>query len=145
MNLIKYIFLLNTLFFLSCNTNKGEEARPILTEEKDESIHVSKAQFESAKMEIGRLTQKSFANTVHTNGVIDVPPQNRAVISAFSGGYIKDTPLLIGDKVKTGDRLATLENPEFISLQQNYLETTEQLSYLKSEYDRQKTMLEEHI
>ncbi|HLV91551.1 MAG TPA: efflux RND transporter periplasmic adaptor subunit [Aequorivita sp.] len=145
MNLIKYIFLFSTLFLLSCNSNKGEEAKPISTEEKDESIHVSKAQFESAKMEIGNLTQEPFAKTIHTNGIIDVPPQNRAVISAFSGGYVKDTPLLIGDIVKKGDRLVTLENPEFITIQQNYLETAEQLSYLKSEYERQKTMFEENI
>ena len=47
--------------------------------------------------------------------------------------------------MKKGQRLVTIENPEFITIQQNYLETAGQLSYLKSEYDRQKTMLEEKI
>src|SRR5690606_28427438 len=89
--------------------------------------------------------EKSFPQTVHTSGIIDVPPQSLAVISAFSGGYIKNTPLLVGDAVKKGQRLVTLENPEFITLQQAYLETYEQLTYLKSEYERQKTMFEENI
>jgi cobalt-zinc-cadmium efflux system membrane fusion protein len=96
-------------------------------------------------MEIGQLTEKPFAETVQTSGMIDVPPQSRAVISAFAGGYIKNTPLLVGNKVSKGQRLVTLENPEFITMQQNYLETAEQLSYLKSEYERQKIMFDEKI
>ena len=144
MNAIKYILLLSACILMSCKSDT-KDPEPIAAERKSELVHISKAQFENAKMEMGSLTEKPFAQTVHTNGVIDVPPQNKAVISAFSGGYIKNTPLLIGDKVKTGDRLVTLENPEFITLQQNYLETFEQLTYLKSEYERQKTMVEENI
>src|SRR5690606_8077543 len=114
-------------------------------EGRDDIVHLSKAQFENAKMEVGQLTEKPFAETVQTSGMIDVPPQSRAVISAFAGGYIKSTPLLVGNKVSKGQRLVTLENPEFINMQQNYLETAEQLSYLKSEYERQKIMFDEKI
>src|SRR5690554_6488055 len=147
MNPIKYILLCSTLMLVSCNNNKSVENQSQVsdTEAHDDIIHVSKAQFDSAKMSFGNVTEKDFAQTVHTNGVIDVPPQSKAVISAFSGGYIKNTPLLIGDKVTKGQRLVTLENPEFITMQQSYLETAEQLSYLKSEYERHKTMLEENI
>src|SRR5690606_23279761 len=72
-------------------------------------------------------------------------PGNRAVINAFMGGYIKNTPLLVGDVVRKGQPLVTIENPEFIALQQDYLDAAEQLKYLKSDYDRQKTMLDEKI
>jgi cobalt-zinc-cadmium efflux system membrane fusion protein len=53
--------------------------------------------------------------------------------------------LLVGDRVSKGQRLVTLENPEFITLQQNYLEIAEQLAYLKSEYERQQIMVAEKI
>jgi len=153
MNSIKYILLFSVLILWGCNNSEKDSPLPASSrsesgtgsEGRGDLLYVSKAQFENAKMELGSLTEKPFAQTVHTNGVIDVPPQNIAVISAFYGGYIKNAPLLIGDKVKKGERLVTLENPEFISMQQNYLETAEQLSYLKSEYERQKTMLEENI
>ncbi len=144
MNSIKYILLFSVLIMWGCNNDK-KNPLPASPEGRGDLVYVSKAQFENAKMEIGRLTEKPFAQTVHTSGIIDVPPQNMAVISAFSGGYIKNAPLLIGDKVKKGERLVTLENPGFITMQQNYLETAEQLSFLKSEYERQKTMLEENI
>ncbi|WP_297764440.1 efflux RND transporter periplasmic adaptor subunit [uncultured Muriicola sp.] len=83
--------------------------------------------------------------TVKATGIIEVPPQNKAVVSAFIGGYIKDTPLLIGDEIKKGQSLLTIENPEFVTLQQNYLETRQQLSFLKAEYERQKQLIAENI
>ncbi|MBK5214322.1 MAG: efflux RND transporter periplasmic adaptor subunit [Flavobacteriaceae bacterium] len=147
MNYIKSLLLLLALVLASCNNSEKEgNSAEIASEEiQDGNIHLSKAQFENAKMEVGQLTEKPFAETVQTSGMIDVPPQSRAVISAFSGGYIKNTPLLVGNKVSKGQRLVTLENPEFITMQQNYLETAEQLSYLKSEFERQKIMFDEKI
>ncbi len=145
MNYIKSLLLLSALVLAACNNSKSESPLPSSAEESSNIIHLSKAQFENAKMEMGQLAEKPFAQTVQTSGMIDVPPQSRAVVSAFAGGYIKNTPLLIGNKVVKGQRLVTLENPEFITMQQNYLETAEQLSYLKSEYDRQKIMFDEKI
>jgi membrane fusion protein, heavy metal efflux system len=145
MKYIKSLLLLLALVLTACNNSEKES--PLLTspERRDDIVNLTKAQFENAKMEIGQLTEKPFAETVQTSGMIDVPPQSRAVISAFAGGYIKNTPLLVGNKVSKGQRLVTLENPEFITMQQNYLETAEQLSYLKSEYERQKIMFDEKI
>lgn len=147
MNYIKSILLLSMLVLLACNDSKKEETASEITSEETNSnlIHLSKAQFEKAKMEVGQLTEKPFAETVQTTGMIDVPPQSKAVISAFAGGYIKNTPLLVGDEVSKGQRLVTLENPDFITMQQNYLEAAEQLSYLKSEYERQQIMFDEKI
>lgn len=152
MTLFKYILFLTALVLVGCNEAKNNPTAPASHKEREpglqggnDMVQISEAQFKSAKMKIGRLEEKPFAQTVQVNGVIDVPPQNMAVINSFSGGYIKDTPLLVGDKVKKGQRLVTIENPEFITMQQHYLETAEQLTYLKSEYERQKTMLEENI
>jgi cobalt-zinc-cadmium efflux system membrane fusion protein len=147
MNYIKSLLLLLALVLASCNNSEKEgNSAEIASEEiQDQNIHLSKAQFENAKMEIGQLTEKPFATTVQTSGIIDVPPQSRAVVSAFAGGYVKNTPLLIGDKVTKGQRLVTIENPEFIAMQQNYLETVAQLSYLNSEYERQRIMMDEKI
>ena len=96
-------------------------------------------------MEMGTIEEKSFPVRVSVNGMIDVPPENRAMINATMGGYIKTTPFLIGDKVSKGQTLVTLENPEFVSLQQQYLEVNEQLSFLKAEYERHTIMSEENI
>lgn len=132
---------------IGCNNseNKIDAIENIQSPLDDNLITVSKQQFENAGMKLGELTEQDFAETVQASGMIDVPPQNRAVISAFAGGYIKNTPLLVGDKVRRGQLLVTLENPEFITMQQQYLETAEQLKYLRSDYERQKTLVEENI
>ena len=138
------IFLLSTFLFMACgeSANKSEND-PINLEEKP--IEISKAQFEGSKMLLGELSEQSFPIIVQSTGMIDVPPQSRAIISSFAGGYVQKTPLLVGNKVRKGQVLATLENPEFVEMQQSYLETAQQLTYLKSEYERQKTLVEEQI
>jgi cobalt-zinc-cadmium efflux system membrane fusion protein len=149
MNYLNHLIKLSLLGYLliGCNGSdtKNDAAENMPPTVNDNLITVSKLQFENAGMILGGLTEQDFAETVQTSGMIDVPPQNRAVISAFAGGYIKNTPLLVGDKVKKGQILVTLENPEFITMQRQYLETAEQMKYLKSEYERQKTLVEENI
>jgi cobalt-zinc-cadmium efflux system membrane fusion protein len=51
----------------------------------------------------------------------------------------------VGDKVHKGQALVTLESTEFLDIQKEYLEVAEQIKYLKSEYDRQKTLFDEKI
>lgn len=108
-------------------------------------IIVSKKQFENENMSFGVLEEASFPTLIRATGLIDVPPNNRAVVSAHIGGYIKNSPLLVGDKVKKGQFLFSIENIQFLQMQQEYLETSEQLTYLQAEYDRQNEMYKEKI
>lgn len=140
MKKLTYIIAL-TLMLTSCK-NKTEE----VVEPKEEGlITVTQEQFQSLKLEIGTPKEQDFNVGIKATGKIDVPPANKAKITSFLGGYIKNTHLLIGDKVKKGQALVTLENTEFIDIQKDYLEVAEQISYLKSEYDRQKTLYDEKI
>ena len=129
----------------SCTTSKKEEATTQNTVEINNLIEISKAQFSNSKMELGTISNEPFSEGIITNGFIDVPPASRAKVSAIMAGFIKTTPLLIGDKVKKGQLLLTIENPDFIEIQQNYLEVFEKLKYLKTEYERQKILFEEKI
>lgn len=143
--LITVCVALTAIFMFGCGEKKNTGNLAAETENSDKSITITKEQFDNSGMALGRLEEKSFPVTIQTNGMIDVPPENRAVVSATMGGYIKQTPLLIGDVVKKGQMLVTIENAEFVTLQQDYMEVNQQLTYLKSEYDRQKTLQEENI
>ncbi len=145
-NLYKVVALGLVFSLWSCSEKNSqstnmEPASSIL----DGYIQVTQAQFDQGKMTLQGLEEKPFPTIINVNGMIDVPPENRVVVSATRGGYIKTTPLLIGDKVSKGQVLVTIENPEFVTLQQQYMEVNEQLSYLKTEYERQKTMVAENI
>lgn len=145
-----YIYKILALFIFVILSSCGEAEKQsnenaALLESTDERIQISQAQFDQNNMELDVIKEMEFPISITTSGMIDVPPENRAVVSATMGGYIKRTPLLIGDKVRKGQLLVTIENPEFITLQQEYMEVNGQLSYLKAEYDRQQTMVEEKI
>ena len=135
-----YIIALSLVLF-SCKESKTEEV-----EQKDNGLTtVTSAQFKSSGMEIATPTEQDFDVTVKASGKIDVPPQNRAKVNTFMGGYVKSTTLLVGNKVTKGQALLTLQNTEFLDIQKDYMEVAEQLNFLKSEYDRQKTLYDEKI
>ena len=140
-----YISLvLIVLSFYSCGNGKNTSAEEM--EKEDSSLlEVTQDQFNSIKMEMSTLLEKEFHNTIKASGKIDVPPKNRAKVTSLISGYVKSTTLLVGDRVSKGQPLLTLESPEFIDLQQSYLEAASQMKYLKSEYERQKTLFEENI
>jgi len=140
MKKIIYTLVLTSLLF-SCKDAKTEET----TARDSGLITVTTAQFESSGMEIANPVEQDFDVTISASGQIDVPPQNRAQVTSFIGGYVKSTKLLVGDKVTKGQALLTLENTEYLDIQKEYLEVAEQIKYLKSEFERQKTLYDEKI
>lgn len=131
------------LLMMGCgNQNKTET-----TDETSETstITVTGEQFSANGFQLGKMEKRPFPFVVETSGSIDVPPSNKAIVTAYVGGYVKRTPLLVGDKVKKGQPLVVLENQEFVKMQQEYLEVFNQLDFLKSEYERNKTLFEEKI
>jgi len=143
----KYIISIAILFALALFQSCANKAEEVVTTESTaiNEIVVSKEQFDYNKMTLSKLEKQPFSTTVQTTGQIDVPPQNKVLVNAKMGGFIKSTPLLLGDYVEKGATLLVIENPEFITLQQKYLEQKQQINYLEAEYNRQKTLNNEQI
>lgn len=139
------ILIISLIFTIFSCKNSETQVNNTESIKEDNRIVISKEQFRANNMALGRVETKSFPLSIKVNGMIDVPPENRATVNAITGGYIKTIPLLVGDKVKKGQVLLTIENPEFVKMQQEYLEVKEQLNYLKSEYERQLAMYKENI
>lgn len=137
---IVFIFML----LVACGNDKKEEQTEKTPLKSDELV-VSKEQFDGEKMAFGTLSEHDFNSIVKVSGLIEVPTQNQSSVSTFMGGYVTKSPLLIGDEVKKGQFLLTLESTEFVEIQQRYSEIAQQLNFLKSEYTRQKTLYDEKI
>lgn len=152
MNTSKFIpIALMGIFFLglsaSCSKNESSENGIEVTEAPGDSreIVLTEEQFRTMKMEWGPLQTGEFSEEISVQGSIQIPVEGMREISAYYGGYIQDLKLLEGQPVRRGELLFTLENPDFIRLQQDYLETKSQLTYLKSEFERQRTLASEQI
>lgn len=149
MNYIKsYILsiLLAPAFLLSCDSTASEKAA---TEEHhdeaENTVELTSVQCKTAGIELGKVENKQISGTIKVNGVLDVPPQQLVSVSVPLGGFLKNTELLQGSRVKKGQVIATIESLDFIQLQQDYLEAKSQFEFAKTDYDRQQELAKENV
>jgi membrane fusion protein, heavy metal efflux system len=108
-------------------------------------ITLTDSQFKAADITLGKFERKPMGTTLQVNGMLDVPPQNLITIAAPMGGFVKSTKLLQGMKVQKGEVLVTLENQEYIQLQQEYLDQVSKLEFSEAEYNRQQELAKENV
>ena len=139
MKLIK--FLLFTLLFISCNQEKGTvepiENKAIL---KNNELVLSDEQLKSIEIAIGTLEKKQVAETLNLNGKVVLNPDYKVSLSSALGGHITAINALPGKPVKKGEIILTLEDQQFIQIQQDYLTTKAQLLSAAPNYERQKEL-----
>lgn len=133
-----FIILIIALMTSSCGSSKSEETEAVSAIES--SVVLTDAQYKSANIELGKLEKREISTTLKLNGKIDVPPQNMVSVSTPFGGFLKATKLLPGMHVKKGEVLATMEDQQYIQLQQDYLMAKAKLSYSENEFNRQKEL-----
>jgi cobalt-zinc-cadmium efflux system membrane fusion protein len=124
----------------SCGTKTKNEATKNTLDVPEQMIKLNEQQIALAKIQIGELEQKTISSTIKVNGKIDVPPQNMVSVSMPLGGYLQSTKLLPGMHISKGEIIATMEDQQYIQLQQDYLTTKSKLNYTEAEYHRQKEL-----
>lgn len=131
----------------SCSSSSDPETTTDVAQESSgvETYEVTKTQFQSSNMTVGTMEKVPFHEVVKAKGMVDVPPENRAEISSYFGGTVKEISLLPGESVTKGQLLFVLENPDYVQIQQDFLEAKAQLVYLQSDYERQKNLLQDSI
>lgn len=145
---IRYLLLLVLLFaVMGCGSKTDPEVGTEEEHHDEESntVELSEAQFKNAGIELYTVERKQISGTIKVNGVLDVPPQQLVSISAPLGGFLKNTTLLQGTHVRKGEVIATIENLDFIQIQQDYLEAKSQVELTKADYERQQQLASENV
>lgn len=145
---VAIIYILAVSYFTASCGNKATKEKPEEAHEHHEEkgrVELSEIQFQSAGIQFGKVEPRSMSGTITVNGVLDVPPQNMVSVSAVMGGFIKSTELLQGMQVKKGEIIATLQNPDFIQIQSQYLENRQKLKFLEQEFKRQEELSRENV
>ncbi len=133
------ILTLIGFLLLSCQSKKEETSTD--TKSISESVvNLSEAQLKNTSVSTSTLEKKSISSVLKVNGQIDVPPQNMISISMPLGGYLKSTQLLPGMHISKGEVIASMEDQQYVQLQQDYLTTKSRLYFAEKEYDRQKEL-----
>ena len=139
--------------FSACKNDKQNEGQSTeaAATEKAEAPHEEEAptiatlteeQIKTVGIQLGVIEQKELTATIRANGLLKVPNNNKANATSLYGGVIKTLNVQIGDYVKKGQVIATIANPQFIQLQEEYLSTASRITFAEQELSRQKELFE---
>lgn len=136
--LIYFMFLVGVV---ACKGGAEKNEAPENADVKEMNIvELDDAQLVNAAIQLDTLTNRDITMRIKVNGLVDVPPQSMVSVSIPLGGYLKSTKLLPGMRIRKGEVLALLEDPQYIQLQQDYLVAAAKLRYAEADFNRQQTL-----
>ncbi len=108
-------------------------------------VQISDQQYKAINIQLSTIEKKNLADVLKATGFLSVPPQSKASITSTLGGTIKSIYVQEGSNVRKGQTLVTIVNPEFVKMQQDYLEAQAQLSLAQANYKRQQELAKENV
>ena len=132
-----FVYLTAALMMAACSGGNSSDVDSQTSDSVDKSDSVEiKANADSVGID-GVSSATNVANSPTFNGVIMVSPQQNATVSLTMGGKVHSLKVMPGQAVARGQVIAFIDNPEYIDLQQTYLDASAQTEYLEKEYKRQ--------
>jgi membrane fusion protein, heavy metal efflux system len=143
---IRLFILTITAFVIACKGGDHDQHRQADNDHhEDGRVIFTEEQFKALKMEVGELPMRNMSGTIQVNGILEVPPQNEAIITSIIGANINSIQVIEGDEVKKGQVLAYLTHPNLIRLQSEYLESYNKFQFTSQEYQRQTRLYKEEV
>lgn len=129
------------LIITSCGkeNNDSTQQKPALSQN---TVMLTDSQSKTFSINTNLPENRKISKVIKVTGKVDVSPQKLVSISVPLGGYLKSISLFPGAHVKKGEIIATLEDVQYIQLQQDYLITKAKLELADAEYKRQKGLNE---
>ncbi len=130
---------------ISTTTSPEKEAGEAAAKPGVVEVSLTAAQYRMANIELGQPTTRTLSTTLKVNGQIDVPASNLVSVTVPFGGYIRQISLEPGQRVRKGQPLVVLENPDYIQLQQDYLDIKAKLTYADLDFARQQELSRDNV
>ncbi len=140
--IIFFILLLPLFVFQGCESQNTDTE--VNLQEVNEIV-LSKLQMEEADIKLGEISQQTFQDHISANGYIELIPDKEQLMSSYFGGRLIKVTVAVGQKVAKGAVVAIIENPEFIEMQQAYLESRFLQQKLKQAWERKQSLASENI
>ncbi|WP_312697801.1 efflux RND transporter periplasmic adaptor subunit, partial [Sphingobacterium mizutaii] len=134
----------------SCNSSSNNSEKSAETEEGHGHEHgatekttitsLTDEQIKEVGIQFGQIEQKNLTARITANGVLNVPNNNRSNVTPLYGGVIQSLNVQLGDHVRKGQTIATIINPQFIQLQEDYLNANNEIQAAEQELQRQQEL-----
>jgi membrane fusion protein, heavy metal efflux system len=114
------------------NANSGIEMPPsesaiekiseAATEAEPNIASLSQEQLKTIDLQYGTIENKQLTAIIKANGVLIVPNSSKANATSLYGGVVRSMNVHEGNNVSKGQVIATISNPQFLQLQEEYLQ-----------------------
>ena len=137
---------MNLATILSCGSKDSKETATAKAEGQEEGHEnpnmaiLTGEQIKSIGIEFGLIEEKQLTASLKTNGVLRVPNQNKASVNSIYSGVIRSLNIQPGNTVSKGQNIATIANPDFIRVQDEFLSVNSKIVFAEQEYSRQKDL-----
>lgn len=111
-----------------------------LEEASENSTSLTQTQIETVGIELGPVERKDLTATIKAVGHLRVPNDQKANVTSLYGGVISGLHVQLGDVVTSGQPIATIRDPRFVQLQEEYLTVGSQLTLAQQELERQEEL-----
>jgi cobalt-zinc-cadmium efflux system membrane fusion protein len=142
----RFVLLLCVISFIaSCNTEKSkpqEKEEEHTEEEASNIVSLTYDQIKTANIQLGRIEQKNLKTSIRANGMLSVPNQNKAFVTALYGGVVRTLNIQPGNFVKKGQVIASIINSDIVQLQQELITVNAEINMSEIEERRQKELIE---
>ena len=155
-----HIIIALTLVLFSCNNEKNKAEKHENTEKHDdhskddshdedkphsEKIILTNTQVKDLEISVDTISKRNMSSYIEVNGNLGVPPQNEAIITSILGANISKIKVIEGDKVKKGQVVAYISHPDIITMQTDYLQTVNKLTFLEQDFNRQQKLYDAKV
>lgn len=141
--------VLVSLFISSCANSSTAGKTEVKNAEENvqvtSNVSLSKLKYDALKIQMGTIEMKNLINVLKSTGFLHTPPQAKANITLALGGTVQSILVQEGNYVRKGQTVLTITNPEFIKMQEAFLDTKSQLIFAEAEYNRQKELSSKNV
>lgn len=110
-----------------------------------DTIRLTAAQQKNVSLEFGMAVQQTITTDLRVYGTVHLPPQYSHSITTPFGGIVRSVRFLEGSHVHAQDAVVSLEHPDFVTMQQEYLQTVTQLELAERELERQRLLSRDSV
>ncbi|MBN2523649.1 MAG: efflux RND transporter periplasmic adaptor subunit [Bacteroidales bacterium] len=107
-------------------------------------ITLTKKQIRNFDLETARPEKQLVERNIQCTGMVEVPISNCARVTAPYGGTVNSLFIKNKTYVRSGSLLAEITNPDYLRIQQEYLEKKSLLYFYHEEFTRQGELTVEH-
>jgi len=147
---MKHILQITAVAFVlaaaSCGEKKTETAAAEQAEEHHKEgegtvVMLTDEQIKTVGIQTGGIERKDITATLKVNGTLEVPAQNKAVVTSLYSGILRTISVHPGSAVRKGQVLATVVNTELSGIQQQLISVNASLRLAELEATRQRELV----